>query len=242
MNIYNSITNSGKKLFGVLVDPDKYQEDKIVSISETATEAAVDFFLVGGSLITNNHLDRCIRLIKNNSRIPVILFPGSMMQIHPKADAILLLSLISGRNPDLLIGKHVIAAPYLKESGLEILPTGYMLVESGKATTALYMSNTTPIPRDKEDIAICTALAGEMLGLRLIYLDGGSGAENPVPETMIKGVKNNITVPLIVGGGIKTPEAASKACLAGADLVVVGNAIEKDKNLISEISNAIHSA
>lgn len=241
MNIYNTILNSGRKLFGVLIDPDKYEEEMIASTSKNAASANVDFFLVGGSLITNNHLDKCITIIKENCKIPVILFPGSVMQIHSKADAILLLSLISGRNPDLLIGKHVIAAPYLKESGLEILPTGYMLIESGKATTALYISNTTPIPRDKEDIAACTALAGEMLGLKLTYLDAGSGAEHPVPQSMITRVRNNIASPIIVGGGIKTPEAAVRACKAGADMVVVGNAIEKEKNLILELAESIHS-
>jgi putative glycerol-1-phosphate prenyltransferase len=153
-----------------------------------------------------------------------------------------MLSLISGRNPELLIGQHVIAAPYLKESKLEIIPTGYMLIENGSVTTAQYISNTAPIPREKDDIAACTAMAGEMLGLKLIYLDAGSGAAHPVPETMIHSVKEKIEVPLIVGGGIKTAEQALQACRAGADLIVTGNAIEKDPKLINYISDAVHSS
>ncbi len=145
------------------------------------------------------------RLLKAGQIFRSFFFPGVSLQLNEKADAVLLLSLISGRNPDLLIGKHVIAAPYLKNSSLEILPTGYMLIESGPITTAQYISNTIPIPRLKDDIAICTAMAGEMLGLRLIYMDAGSGAEMPVSASMISKVKENISIPLIVGGGIRTP-------------------------------------
>lgn len=152
----------------------------------------------------------------------------------------MLLSLISGRNAEMLIGKHVIAAPYLKSSQLEIIPTGYMLIESGKPTTALYMSNSTPIPSDKNDIAVCTAMAGEMLGLKLIYMDAGSGAILTIPESMIAKVKKNISVPLIVGGGICTPEKAHSVCCAGADIIVVGNAIEKNHLLVENIADAVH--
>jgi putative glycerol-1-phosphate prenyltransferase len=162
------------------------------------------------------------------------------LQISKSADAILLLSLISGRNADLLIGQHVIAAPLLKSSHLEIIPTGYMLIESGTQTAASYISNTLPIPSQKDDIAMSTAMAGEMLGLNLIYLDAGSGAKNSVSEAMIRKVKSNINIPLIVGGGINTPAKAIKACEAGADLIVVGNAIEKNARLIKDISTAIH--
>ncbi|MEM9025002.1 MAG: geranylgeranylglyceryl/heptaprenylglyceryl phosphate synthase, partial [Bacteroidota bacterium] len=151
------------------------------------------------------------------------------------ADAILLLSLISGRNAELLIGHHVVAAPYLKASGLEVLPTGYILVDGGRPTTASYMSHTTPVPSDKKDVAACTALAGEMLGLRMIYLDAGSGALQPVPPAMIRAVQAQVQVPVIVGGGVTNAEQARQAYEAGADVLVVGTAAEKDVQVIREI-------
>ncbi len=240
MNLLASFS-SRKKQFAVLVDPDKYSGAKLIDLVAMAKEAAVSYFFVGGSLLSEGNLDETIRLIKENSEIPVVIFPGDEMQINERADAILLLSLISGRNPDLLIGKHVIAAPYLKRSGLEILPTGYMLVDSGRSTTALYMSGSLPIPRDKDEIAVSTALAGEMLGLRLIYMDGGSGAEMPVTLSMIEKVKKNISVPLIVGGGIRTPETAAERFRAGADILVVGNAIETDNTLLTRIAEVAYS-
>jgi len=163
------------------------------------------------------------------------------LQISKNADGILLLSLISGRNPELLIGKQVIAAPILKASNLDILPTGYILIDGGKPTAVSYMSNTNPIPFDKDDIAMCTAMAGEMLGLKLIYMDAGSGALNAISEKMIKKVSSNISIPLIIGGGINTPQKAILACKAGADIIVVGNAIEKDSSLIKKIGKAVHS-
>lgn len=228
----------GKKLFAVLIDPDKFQSREIITKIESAQ---VDIILVGGSLLSSGNFESCIKTIKENTSIPVVIFPGDILQTSQKADGILLLSLISGRNPDLLIGKHVIAAPIIKESGIEVLPTGYMLIESGKQTTALYMSNTNPIPSDKDDIAACTALAGELLGLKLIYMDAGSGALNTISESMIKKVSSTINLPLIIGGGINTSEKALKACESGADMIVVGNAIEKDLSLISSISKTIHS-
>ncbi len=211
-------------------------------LADLAESSAVDYILMGGSLLVNDRLDQCISLIKKETRLPVVLFPGNEMQINGKADAILLLSLISGRNPEMLIGKHVTAAPYLKASGLEVLSTGYMLIESGNSTTALYMSNTAPIPREKDDIAICTAMAGEMLGMKLIYMDAGSGAIHPVSASMIKKVKAQINIPLIVGGGIKDPQIAYESCIAGADMIVVGTAIEKDISLIKDIAAAVKSA
>ena len=183
-----------------------------------------------------------ITVIKANCTIPVILFPGSTLQINEKADALFFLSLISGRNAELLIGQHVTVAPYLKNSSLQILPTGYMLIDGGAPTTVSYISNTLPIPANKPDIAICTALAGQMLGLQLIYMDAGSGAKNPISEKMIHAVSSQISIPLIVGGGITTPEKAAANCLAGADIIVVGNAIEKDPALILSVSNAIHES
>lgn len=240
MKIYNTILNDkGKKLFAVLIDPDKYLETSLISVTKAAVENEVDFFFIGGSLLIKQKIENCLRLIRENSRIPLILFPGDSFHISDNADAILFLSLISGRNPEMLIGKHVVAAPCLKTSSMEIIPTGYMLIESGKPTTVQYMSNTIPIPADKDDIAVCTAMAGEMLGLKLIYMDAGSGAFKLVSESMIRNVKEKISVPLIIGGGIDSPEKAKKCCEAGADMIVVGNAIEKNINLIPEISEAI---
>jgi len=244
MNIYNHITESkkaGKKLFALLVDPDKQDTNALISTIEKAKSAQTDFFFVGGSLLTYDSLDSCLTTLKENSDIPVILFPGNAMQINDKADGILFLSLISGRNAEMLIGKQVITAPILKQSSLEVLPTGYMLIDSGKPTTVSYMSNTTPIPADKNAVAACTAMAGEMLGLKLIFMDGGSGAKNPISETMITVVSKSVDCPIIIGGGISSGKKAIANCKAGADIIVVGNAIEKKVNLISEIADAIHN-
>jgi putative glycerol-1-phosphate prenyltransferase len=233
-------TAKGIKQLAVLIDPDSIiDEAMLVNTCKMCTAAKVDLILVGGSLIANGYFERAITIIKQHTAIPVVLFPGNTMQIDEQADAILLLSLISGRNPEMLIGKHVLAAPTLKKSGLEILPTGYMLIDGGNITSVSYMSNTTPIPSDKSSIAACTAMAGEMLGLKFIYMDAGSGAKNPIPEKLIREVKNNITIPLFVGGGMRTPEAVKAACNAGADIVVVGNAIENDPSLIAVLVEAV---
>ena len=244
MNLHTGILEKkakGKKLFAILIDPDKQKNSVLSLIVQKANEANVDYFFVGGSLLTNDNLEECIKTIKNNSNIPVILFPGNAMQINKNADGILFLSLISGRNPELLIGKQVISAPILKQISLEVISTGYMLIDSGKPTTASYMSNTLPIPRNKNGIATSTAIAGEYLGMKLIYMDGGSGAEKPIEIDMIKQVSNQINIPLIVGGGICNAQKAIDNCNAGADLIVVGNAIEKNADLILEISKAVHS-
>ncbi|MES2003177.1 MAG: geranylgeranylglyceryl/heptaprenylglyceryl phosphate synthase [Bacteroidota bacterium] len=232
---------SGKKSFAVLIDPDKVDTEKIDQLVTLAADAKVDYFFVGGSLVISSHLDECIQQIKACSNIPVLLFPGSPSQVSKYADALLYLSLISGRNPELLIGQHVLSAPFVKKSGLEIMPTGYMVVDGGAPTTVSYISNATPIPADKNEIAMCTAMAGEMLGMKLIYMDAGSGAKRAITETMIEKVARHIDIPLIVGGGITEPEKAYRNCKAGADVIVVGNAIEKDVSLIKEISNAVHS-
>jgi phosphoglycerol geranylgeranyltransferase len=242
--IYSLLTESKakkRKQFAVLIDPDKTGGKELLELIAIAEEARADFYFVGGSLLTNDSLDSCVQTLKKNSSIPVVLFPGNTMQINQHADAILFLSLISGRNAEMLIGKHVIAAPFLKNSKLEILSTAYMLIESGKPTAVSYMSNTTPIPHDKNDIAICTAIAGEMLGFKLVFMDGGSGAQKPIDASMIADVSRNISVPLIIGGGIRTPEKALENCKAGADVIVVGNSIESDPKLILRISEAIHS-
>ena len=205
-------------------------------------DAKVDYFFVGGSLIINNMLDEVLGGIKKHCDIPLVLFPGNSFQLSYRADAILFLSLISGRNPELLIGKHVVAAPFLKMSPLEIIPTGYLLIDGAKMTTVQYMSNTIPIPADKTDIAMSTALAGELLGLKMIYLDAGSGAHQPISTEMISHVSEVISVPLIIGGGISDPQKVYDNMLAGADLVVVGNAIEKDTSLITDMAIAVHEA
>lgn len=243
-NIYHTIVSSkakSNKAFAVLIDPDKLNEQSLLTTIEIAIKAKVDFFFVGGSLVVTDTLDKMVAAIKKHCSIPVVLFPGSPDQITPKADALLYLSLISGRNPELLIGQHVISAPFIKQSGLEIIPVGYMLIDGGSPTTVSYISNTNPIPSNKNDIAICTAMAGEMLGLKLIYMDAGSGALKAIPTAMIKEVAKHIQIPLVVGGGITTPEKAKENCIAGADIIVVGNAAEKDPELITAISNAIHS-
>ena len=241
---YDKIVKSkaqSNKAFAVLIDPDKIDDTLLLKTIDIALEAKVNFFFVGGSLVVTNTLDHIVSVIKKHCTIPVILFPGSPDQITPKADALLYLSLISGRNPELLIGQHVISAPFVKQSGLEIIPVGYMLINGGTPTTVSYISNTNPIPANKNDIATCTAMAGEMLGLKLIYMDAGSGAQHAIPAQMIQQVAKNIQIPLVVGGGITTPEKALENCLAGADIIVVGNAIEKDPALIKGIANAIHS-
>lgn len=244
MMIYASMLAAkaeGRKQLAVLIDPDKVPGGKLEALIAAAATAPADFFLVGGSLLVQDRLEETLRIIREICDIPRILFPGNNMQVTNRADGILLLSLISGRNPDLLIGQHVVAAPYLRQSGLEVIPTGYMLIDGGVPTSVSYMSNTTPIPADKEDIALCTAMAGEMLGLRLLYLDAGSGAHRPVEERMIRAVSAHTALPLIVGGGIRTPERALAATRAGADLIVIGNAIEKNPQLVFEISAAVRS-
>lgn len=242
--IYHSLAErkrQGKKSFAVLIDPDKVNDENMEQLVELAVAAKVDYFFVGGSLVISNYLDECVQLIKRRCTIPVILFPGSPNQVSKYADALLYLSLISGRNADLLIGQHVISAPVVKKSGLEIMSTGYMVIDGGAPTTVSYISNATPIPADKNEIAMCTAMAGEMLGMKLIYMDAGSGAKRAITEGMIQKVSSCIDVPLIIGGGITDPEKAYLNCKAGADVIVVGNAIEKDPNLIKEMAEAVHS-
>ncbi len=231
----------GQKSFAVLIDPDKVNVARTEQLVAKAVDAKVDYIFVGGSLVISNNLDECIRQIKVSCNIPVIIFPGAPSQVSRYADALLYLSLISGRNPELLIGQHVISAPVVKQSGLEIMPTGYMVIDGGAPTTVSYISNAAPIPADKNEIALCTAMAGEMLGMKLIFMDAGSGAKKPITETMIEKVAAGIEAPLIVGGGITNPEKAYLNCRSGADVIVVGNAIEKDASLIKEISAAVHS-
>ena len=224
-----------------MLDPDKIEQNTLSALLTKASNFPVDFFLVGGSLVTDYAHQELIATIRRHCQTPIILFPGNPLHIDPSADAILFLSLISGRNPEFLIGQHVIAAPLLKKSGLEILPTGYMLVDSGAQTTVSYISNTMPLPHDKPSVAACTALAGEMLGLKLIYLDAGSGARRPVPLAMIEAVRAVVDLPLIVGGGINSGEKAYEALKAGADLLVIGNGIEKDPDLLPQIAAVVQA-
>ncbi|MBL7766934.1 MAG: geranylgeranylglyceryl/heptaprenylglyceryl phosphate synthase [Chitinophagaceae bacterium] len=231
-----------KKGFAVLVDPDKVSLQQISILAQKCNEAKVDFLFMGGSLMVSQHMDDCIKHFKSLSDIPVILFPGSPAQVSRYADALFYLSLISGRNPELLIGAHVVSAPMVKSSGLEVISTGYIVVDGGAPTTVSYMSHSMPVPHDKDDIAMCTAMAGEMQGKHILYMDAGSGAKRPISESMIQRVAANTEIPLIVGGGITDPEKAYLNCKAGADVIVVGNAIEKDINLIKEISEAVHQS
>lgn len=231
----------GKKSIAVLIDPDKVDDPtRLNHLINLASENCIDFFFVGGSLITTTNLSEVVNQIKEQVNIPVVLFPGNSMQLDPAADAILFLSLISGRNPDLLIGQHVLAAPILKNNNIEVLPTGYILINSGRITSVAYISNTTPIPEDKYSLAACTAMAGEMLGLQLIYLDAGSGAEREISPKMISAVRKAVDTPLIIGGGINTSAKALSALEAGADMIVIGNALEKDPDMLIEISDKVY--
>jgi len=229
-----------RKMFAVQVDPDKHDRASLVRIARDANRHPVDFILVGGSLVSSP-IDQTVKILKGETGKPVILFPGNVLQICNNADAIFLLCLISGRNPEYLIGNHVIAAPLLKKSGLEIIPTGYILVENGRLTSVEYISNTKPVPADKVDLAVATALAGEMLGHRLLYLEAGSGALEPVKTKLVDEVKRNISIPLIVGGGIQQPDQVKALYRAGADIIVVGTAFENDEKNLKILSEAAAS-
>jgi len=220
-----------QKCIALLIDPDNYVPDDILKLKGIKSEYRPDFIFIGGSL-TSVHPDKLIVKIKENTDIPVVLFPGNLLQLSNKADSLLFLSLISGRNPDLLIGNHVIAAPHLKQMNIEIIPTGYILINCGAKTSVEYMSQTDAIPSSKSDIAVATAMAGEMLGLKLLYLEGGSGASHPVPPEMIRAVREAVSVPLIVGGGLRTASSIRETFNAGADLVVLGNGCEDDSSLL----------
>ena len=231
-----------KKSIAVLVDPDKAEDpSRLQHLINLASENCVHFFFVGGSLVTSANLSDVVKKIKDNVTIPVVLFPGNAIQVDASADGLLFLSLISGRNPELLIGQHVVAAPILKNTRLEVIPTGYMLINSGKITSVAYISNTTPIPDDKYSLAASTALAGQMLGLQTIYIDAGSGAEKEISPRMIASVRKSVSIPLIVGGGINSSQKAIAALEAGADMIVLGNALEKHPDLLTEISDKIYS-
>jgi putative glycerol-1-phosphate prenyltransferase len=228
------------KGIAVLIDPDQFGQ-KTKEIYEIAQSNGVDIFLVGGSLVSAGVTQDCIHELKSYGAQNVVLFPGHEMQLSPNADALLFMSLISGRNPDFLIGKHVSAAPWIKKNKIEPIPTGYMLIESGKLTSAVYMSGTTPIPSDKPDIAAATAMAGEMLGMQLMYLDAGSGAQNTVPQQLISAVHHSVDAVIFVGGGIKNTLDAENAWNNGADYIVVGNGIFNNPLLLEDLCNAMIS-
>ena len=232
-------SENGQKALAVLIDPDKTDSEQCRRLVNMSNECLVDYFFVGGSLITTNNLSTIIKTIKANCNIPVLIFPGSTLHVDANADALLFLSLISGRNPELLIGQHVISAPIIKSSNLEVVSTGYILIDCGHQTSVSYISNTTPIPHDKPSIAACTAMAGEMLGMKLIFLDSGSGAQRTIDRKTIAYVRKAVDCPLIVGGGIDSAGKAIDALSAGADVVVIGNGIEKQPSLLIEISERI---
>jgi phosphoglycerol geranylgeranyltransferase len=245
MKIYNQILNiiSNKgAAYLILLDPDKISLNKLSPFISQCEKSGVDGFLIGGSLLLENNFDEFIERIKILTSLPVIIFPGSVNQICPKADAILFLSVISGRNSEHLIGKHVIAAPIIKRTKIEPISTGYILVESGPLTTTQYMNGTPPVPRNKPEIAAATALAAEYLGMKFIYLEAGSGAERSVPNEMIRKVSEYCSVPLIVGGGIRNPKDAREKVENGAKIIVTGNYFEDENNweIIKFFSDAVH--
>ena len=220
-----------KKSVGLLLDPDKTKGESLSEILKIASESRTDYILAGGSL-TFTGIDQLIKSIKEKCNIPVILFPGNLLQLTHEADAILLLSLISGRNPELLIGNHVLAAPYLKDIRDKLISTGYILINCGAKTSVEYMSQTEASPCDKTDIVVATALAGEMLGMKLIYIEAGSGAMRPVPVNVIKSVRENISLPIAIGGGLRSGNEIEATFSAGADMIILGNGVEKDSQLL----------
>ena len=245
MNTYNHILNTIEHkgaAYLVLLDPDKLSEKKADDFLHHCEISGVDGFLVGGSLMVSGNFEPLIEKVKNITNLPAIIFPGSIDQISARADAILFLSVISGRNADHLIGRHVIASPMVHRAGIEPISTGYILVESGVITTAVYMSGSMPLPRSKPEIAASTALAGEYLGMKLIYLEAGSGADQPVPDEMIKAVTDVCSIPVVVGGGIRSPMVAREKVDNGANIIVTGNYFEDYSNweMIREFANAIH--
>ncbi|HUS85599.1 MAG TPA: geranylgeranylglyceryl/heptaprenylglyceryl phosphate synthase [Bacteroidales bacterium] len=225
------INQKGKKRIALLLDPDETKSETRDNLLVIAEQSRTDYILIGGSL-TYVHPGDLINHVKSTTSIPVFLFPGNLLQLTEGADGVLLLSLISGRNPELLIGNHVVAAPFLRRIKSNVISVGYILVNCGQRTSVEYMSQTEAIPSNKTNIAVATAIAGEMLGLKMIYLEAGSGADHPVPTGMIRSVKENITVPLIVGGGLNNKESIQTVFEAGADIVVLGNGCESDPSLL----------
>jgi putative glycerol-1-phosphate prenyltransferase len=245
-SIYNDLVNKksrGKRSFAILLDPDhSFSKGQLQKIIDRAVRSHADYFFVGGSYFIENHLEECISTIKATCEIPVILFPGNASHLNFQADALLFLSLISGRNPEYLIGQHVIAAPAVKASGIEVIPTGYILLDGGRPSTVSYITFTNPIPQDQIGLILATAAAGDLLGLKLIYLEAGSGALTPVSGQVIQKIAGATDKPVIVGGGINTIEKARTAIHAGADLIVVGNKIDEMPDFIGELEKVRNEA
>jgi len=234
--IYNTLFRANRKIFALLIDPENQSIDKLLLTLDIASASKIDVILVGGSL-TSQPIDAVIVAIKEHATCPVVLFPGNLLQLSSKADGILLLSLLSGRNPEYLIGNQVLASRFLKRSGIEIIPTGYLLIDGHHLSSVEYISNTRPIPSDKTDIIVATALAGEQLGLRLIYLEAGSGADTRIKEEVVAQVRNMVDIPILVGGGIKKPEDIRLLYKAGANGVVVGSAVEDDVSILPSLAS-----
>lgn len=228
------LKTQNKKALAVLIDPDQPLKN-VVQIAQLCQKNHVDFIFVGGSLVTSGILSDTISTIQSNCTVPVYIFPGNEFMIDEQADGILFLSLLSGRNPEYLIGKQVVAAPQLAASNLDVVPTAYLLIDGGRETSVSYISNTKPIPSNKPDIAVATALAGKLMGMQCTYMDAGSGAENHIPEKMINKVKTSVEQPLIIGGGIRTSQTALALYQAGADVLVIGNGVEESNGLIEAI-------
>ncbi|HHZ80275.1 MAG TPA: geranylgeranylglyceryl/heptaprenylglyceryl phosphate synthase, partial [Candidatus Marinimicrobia bacterium] len=226
----------------VLIDPDKKNDGKLEKLVTSVNRSGADGILIGGSLIMDSGFHERAEKIKSMAEVPVILFPGSVNQLGPHCDAVLFMSVISGRNPTYLIGEQVIGAPLVKDLGLEPIPTGYMIFDGGGHSTAEFMSGSSPLPMNRPDIAVAHALAGQYLGMKLIYLEAGSGAESAVPDEIISAVAKNIDIPLIVGGGIRKQAAAVNKVKAGASFIITGTAIESDEgeNLLESFADAIH--
>ena len=230
-SFYQQLKKRSKKRLALLVDPDSYDSNRLEELIRHINLHPPDLLLVGGSILFKP-IEITITALKLGTHLPVFIFPGNAIQLSERADGILFLSMISGRNPEFLIGNHVLAAPHLSRSGIEVIPTGYMLIENGHSTSVEYMSNTRPIPAHKTDIAVATAMAGEMLGLRSLYIEAGSGAAHSVDPGMISAIRKHVSLPMMVGGGIRSARTALDLYHAGADMIVVGNALEKDPGLI----------
>lgn len=243
LSTLQQLKNEGKKALAVLIDPDQVRES-VQNIAQLCQANQIDFIFIGGSITTAGVFKDCIRTIRKEFSGKIYIFPGNEFMIDDEADGILFLSLLSGRNPEYLIGKQLVAAPVLVKTNLEIIPTAYLLIDGGKETSVSYISNTKPIPADKPDIAMATALAGKLMGMKCVYLDAGSGALMSVSTKMVSRVSKEVKLPLIIGGGIRTAEAATQIFKSGADLIVIGNGVEDDRSIISNISfvkNSLHS-
>jgi len=243
--IYDRLTESAERRgasFAVLIDPDKQPVDAVSRLTATCEAAGVDLLLLGGSSVQDIDFEEFVSQVKSTTEMPVIGFPGSPGQLSAKLDAVLYLSLVSGRNPDFLIGRHVHAAPNIRALGLEAIPTAYLLVDSGSMTSVQRVTGTKPISRDDAGLAADTALAAEMMGMKLVYLEGGSGARKPVPAEMVAAVAETCTIPVMVGGGLRSPREVEERVAAGARFVVIGNAIERrqDKEYLCELAAATH--